>query len=99
MTMSLLIRASAGHLLRPALAILFVVVIAAACQAAAPAAPVATSQVISANPAHNTAAAISALRRSIRQPRAGRVTVSGGFTIAKGNLPRPLSFRQPGPRT
>jgi plastocyanin len=40
-----LLRASAGYPLRPALAILFAVSIAAACQAAAPAAPVATDQV------------------------------------------------------
>lgn len=37
--------ASAGHLLRPALATLFAVFLAAACQAAAPSAPVATNQV------------------------------------------------------
>ena len=43
--MTPLIRASAGYPLRPALAILFAVVLAAACQAAAPTAPVATSQV------------------------------------------------------
>ncbi len=41
----LLLRASAGYPLRPALAILFAVLLAAACQAAAPAAPVATNQV------------------------------------------------------
>ena len=39
------LRASAGYPLRPALAILFAVVLAAACQAAAPTAPVATNQV------------------------------------------------------
>jgi plastocyanin len=43
--MPLLIRASAGSPLRPALATLFAVLLAAACQAAAPTAPVATSQV------------------------------------------------------
>jgi plastocyanin len=43
--MSLLLRASAGHLLRPALAILFALLLAACSQAAAPAAPVATNQV------------------------------------------------------
>ena len=41
----LLLRASAGFSLRPALAILFAVLFAAACQAAAPTAPVATDQV------------------------------------------------------
>jgi plastocyanin len=41
----LLLRASAGYSLRPALAILFAVLFAAACQAAAPTAPVATNQV------------------------------------------------------
>jgi plastocyanin len=40
-----LLRASAGYPLRPALAILFAVLLAAACQAAEPSAPVATSQV------------------------------------------------------
>jgi plastocyanin len=43
--MSRFIRASAGYPLRLALAILFAVMLAAACQAAAPTAPVATSQV------------------------------------------------------
>jgi plastocyanin len=43
--MSPLLRASAGNPLRPALAVLFAVLLAAACQAAAPTAPVATSQV------------------------------------------------------
>ena len=43
--MSLLLRASAGHPLRPALAILFALLLAACSQAAAPAAPVATNQV------------------------------------------------------
>lgn len=43
--MSLHFRASAGYPLRPALAILFAVVFTAACQAAAPTAPVATNQV------------------------------------------------------
>ena len=41
----LLLRASAGYPLRPALAILFAVLFAAACQAASPTAPVATDQV------------------------------------------------------
>ena len=41
----LLLRASAGYPLRPALAILLAVLFAAACQAAAPTAPVATNQV------------------------------------------------------
>jgi plastocyanin len=41
----LLLRASAGYSPRPALAILFAVLFAAACQAAEPAAPVATDQV------------------------------------------------------
>jgi plastocyanin len=41
----LLLRASAGYPLRPALAILFAVLLAAACQAASPLAPVATDQV------------------------------------------------------
>ena len=40
-----LLRASAGHPLRPALAILFALFLAAACQAAEPTAPVATNQV------------------------------------------------------
>ena len=39
-----LLRASAGHLLRPALAIIFAVLVAA-CQATEPTAPVATNQV------------------------------------------------------
>ena len=39
------LRASAGHLLHPALAILFAVLVAAACQATEPTAPVATNQV------------------------------------------------------
>jgi plastocyanin len=43
--MSFLLRASAGHPLRPALAALFVIFLAAACQAAEPTAPVATNQV------------------------------------------------------
>jgi plastocyanin len=43
--MSLLLRASAGYPLRPALAILFALLLAACTQAAAPAAPVATDQV------------------------------------------------------
>lgn len=43
--MSPLIRASAGYPLRPALAIFLAVLLVAACQAAAPTAPVATSQV------------------------------------------------------
>jgi len=43
--MSLLLRASAGHPLRPALAVLFAVFLASACQAAEPSAPVATNQV------------------------------------------------------
>lgn len=43
--MSLLLRASAGSPLRPALAVLFAVVLAACSQAATPAAPVATNQV------------------------------------------------------
>jgi plastocyanin len=43
--MSLLLRASVGHPLRPALAILFALLLAACSQAAAPAAPVATNQV------------------------------------------------------
>jgi plastocyanin len=40
-----LLPASAGHSLRPALAILFTLLLAAACQAAEPSAPVATDQV------------------------------------------------------
>ena len=40
-----LLRASAGHPLRPALAILFAAFLAAACQASEPGAPVATDQV------------------------------------------------------
>ena len=40
-----LLRASAGHPLRPALAVLFAVFLAAGCQAAEPRAPVATNQV------------------------------------------------------
>ena len=40
-----LLRASAGHPLRPALAVLFAVFLASACQAAEPSAPVATNQV------------------------------------------------------
>jgi plastocyanin len=44
-SISLLLRASAGYPHRPALAILFAVLLAAACQAAAPTAPVATNQV------------------------------------------------------
>ena len=40
-----LLRASAGHPLRPALAVLFAVFLAAGCQAAEPSAPVATNQV------------------------------------------------------
>ena len=40
-----LLRASVGHPLRPALAVLFAVFLAAACQAAEPSAPVATNQV------------------------------------------------------
>ena len=43
--MSLLLRASAGHPLRLALAIFFAIFLAAACQAAEPSAPVATNQV------------------------------------------------------
>jgi plastocyanin len=43
--MSLLLRASAGHPLRPVLAILFALLLAACSQTAAPAAPVATNQV------------------------------------------------------
>ena len=43
--MSLLLRASAGHPLRPALAVLFALLLAACSQTAAPAAPVATNQV------------------------------------------------------
>ena len=43
--MSLVLRASAGYPIRAALALLLAVLIAAACQAAAPTAPVATSQV------------------------------------------------------
>ena len=43
--MSLLLRASAGHPLRPALAVLFALLLAACSQAATPAAPVATNQV------------------------------------------------------
>ncbi|HET7726050.1 MAG TPA: cupredoxin domain-containing protein [Candidatus Limnocylindrales bacterium] len=43
--MSLLLRASAGHLLRPALALLVALLLAACGQAATPAAPVATHQV------------------------------------------------------
>jgi plastocyanin len=39
------LRASAGFSLRPALAIIFAVLLAAACQAAEPSAPVATNQV------------------------------------------------------
>ena len=40
-----LLRGSAGHPLRPALAVLFAVFLAAGCQAAEPSAPVATNQV------------------------------------------------------
>ena len=40
-----LLRASAGRPLRPALAVLFAVLLTAACQTAAPSAPVATNQV------------------------------------------------------
>jgi plastocyanin len=40
-----LLRASVGRPLRPALAVLFAVLLTAACQAAAPSAPVATNQV------------------------------------------------------
>jgi plastocyanin len=40
-----LLRASAGYSLRPALAIVFVVLLAAACAVAGPSAPVATDQV------------------------------------------------------
>ena len=43
--MSLLLRASAGHPLRPALAILVALLLAACSQAATPAAPVATNQI------------------------------------------------------
>jgi plastocyanin len=43
--MPLLLRASAGHPLRPALAILFALLLAACSQSAAPASPVATNQV------------------------------------------------------
>jgi plastocyanin len=43
--MPLLLRASAGYPLRPALAILFALLLAACSQPAAPAAPVATNQV------------------------------------------------------
>jgi plastocyanin len=43
--MSLLLRASAGHPLRPALAVLFALLLAACNQAATSAAPVATNQV------------------------------------------------------
>jgi plastocyanin len=43
--MNSLLHASAGHLLRPALAILFALLLAACSQAGAPAAPVATNQV------------------------------------------------------
>jgi plastocyanin len=45
MTMSLLLRASAGHSLRPALAVLFALVLAACSQTGAAATPVATNQV------------------------------------------------------
>lgn len=43
--MSLLLPASAGHPLRPALAVLFALVLAACSEAVTPAAPVATNQV------------------------------------------------------
>jgi plastocyanin len=43
--MSLLLRARAGHSLRPALAVLFALLLAACSQAATPATPVATNQV------------------------------------------------------